>query len=81
MLLINKTNEINETAIMKGIKIFEELTSDNISVQTIYDKNKSIFYDVKDFIDTIIFLYLVNKISIEKKDNQVYVSRVEMWKI
>ena len=78
MLLINKTNEINETAIMKGIKIFEELTSDNISVQTIYDKNKSIFYDVKDFIDTIIFLYLVNKISIEKKDNQVYVSRVEM---
>ena len=78
MLLINKTNEINETVIMKGIKIFEELTSDYISVQIIYDKYKSIFYDVKDFIDTIIFLYLVNKINIEKKDNQVYVSRVEM---
>lgn len=78
MLLVNKTNNIDKTVIIKGLKILIEIKKEEVPIKVIYAKNKNIFYNIKDYIDTLIFLYIVNKIYIVNKENDIYVGRVKV---
>lgn len=68
MLLPNKTISYKESCICKGILILDKLNkSKDLTLIELYKKVSKEFIDISEFIDTIDFLYLTNKILINNE--------------
>lgn len=75
MLLINKTNKYTDSVISKGIKICDNYLLKPISVKKLYDISNNDYYNIREFIDILCFLVIVEKINIDYKGKEIYVSR------
>ena len=72
MLLPNKTISYKESCIYQGILVLKSLNkSKSMTLIELYKKVSKEFTDISEFIDTIDFLYLTNKILIDNERVQI----------
>jgi len=66
MLVPNKTISINESCIFTSAMLLSGFKG-GISVEELYQSNKTIFLDMSDFIDALDLLFVLGKIVLDEE--------------
>lgn len=68
----NKITSLNESVIGKGVIILNIISKQDLSIVDLYTKTKKTFPLFSDFIDTLDYLFAVNKIEMSKEGDLLH---------
>ncbi len=60
----NKVTTLNESVIGKGVVVLNIVRKQNMTVAELYSKTKRSFTSFLDYLDTLDYLFAINKISL-----------------
>lgn len=71
MRLPSKVTSFKESSLSKFPVLLDKLNKSDLSPFELYEETKKYFENIKDFIDTLDYLYALNKISFDKENGRI----------
>lgn len=73
MIVPNKIISIDESVIYKAAKLLPKIKN-TTQVVALYSKNKRLFLDIPEFIETLDVLYALNKIELNVDSGEIKIA-------
>jgi|LSQX01.3.fsa_nt_gb hypothetical protein len=71
MRLPSKVTSFKESSLSKFPSLLDAINKNDLSPYELYEVTKECFENIEDFIETLDYLYALNKISFEKENGRI----------